>query len=132
MRLLLFRENTPVLRIIVGETARAGFAEGTPLIETPPDEVHASRRGGPGRAEIHAGDIDILSVLEGSATRGTGGRAVDGKTTAPDEARAPSIDGGTPRPVAKGDVVIVPHGGRHWFKEVQGPFLHYTVTVPAR
>ena len=118
--------------IITGDTTRAGFAKGTPLIETAAYKVHASRRDGPGTAEIHARDIDIFYVLEGSATLLTGGRVVDGKTTAPDEVRGPSLDGGTPRTVAKGDVIIVPNGVPHWFKAVQGPFLYYTVKVPAR
>ena len=69
-------------------------------------------------------------MLEGSATLVTGGGPVDAKTTAPDEVRAPSIEGGTSRAVAKGDVVIVPNGVPHWFKEVRGPFLYYTVKVP--
>ena len=118
--------------IITGDVTRAGFAKGTPLIETAQYKVHASRRDGPGTAEVHGRDIDIFYVLEGSATLVTGGRPVDGTTTAADEVRAPSIDGGTPRKVAKGDVIIVPNGVPHWFKEVQGPFLYYTVKVPAR
>ena len=155
MRLLLIRATAPALlalafslgspapspaqapagadgvTVISGETTRAGFAKGTPLIETSQYKVHASRRDGPGTAEIHARDIDIFYVLEGTATLITGGRAVDAKTTAPDEVRAPSIHGGTPRTVAKGDVIIVPNGVPHWFQEVKGPFLYYTVKVPA-
>ena len=69
-------------------------------------------------------------MLEGSATLVTGGRPVDAKTTAPDEVRAPSIEGGTSRAVAKGDVIIIHNGVPHWFKEVRGPFLYYTVKVP--
>jgi len=116
--------------IISGETTRAGFAKGTPLIETASYKVHASRREGPGTAEVHARDIDIFYVLEGSATLVTGGRPVEAKTTAPDEVRGSSIEGGTTRPVAKGDVIIIHNGVPHWFKEVRGPFLYYTVKVP--
>jgi mannose-6-phosphate isomerase-like protein (cupin superfamily) len=116
--------------IISGETTRAGFAKGTPLIETANYKVHASRREGPGTAEVHARDIDIFYVLEGSATLVTGGRPVDAKTTAPDEVRGASIEGGTTRSVAKGDVIIIHNGVPHWFKDVQGPFLYYTVKVP--
>jgi quercetin dioxygenase-like cupin family protein len=59
----------------------------------------------------------------------TGGRPVDPKTIAPDEIRGPSLEGGTSRPVGKGDVVIIPAGVPHWFKTVQAPFLYYTVKV---
>ena len=118
--------------IISGETTRAGFAKGGPLIETADYKVHTSRREGPGTAEVHARDIDIFYVLEGSATLVTGGHPVDPKTTAPDEVRAPSIEGGTTRSVAKGDVIIIHNGVPHWFKEVRGPFLYYTVKVPTK
>ncbi len=117
--------------IIAGDATRAAFAKGTPLIETPAYKVHASRREGPGTAEVHARDIDIFYILDGTATLVTGGRPVDAKTTAPDEVRAPSLEGGTSRTVAKGDVVIIHNGVPHWFKEVPGPFLYYTVKVPA-
>ena len=59
----------------------------------------------------------------------TGGTVVDGKTTAPDEIRGPRIDGGESRRLGKGDVIIVPNGTPHWFKEVQGPVLYYVVKV---
>ena len=118
--------------IITGDTTRAAFAKGTPMIETPQYKIHASRREGPGTAEVHARDIDIFYILEGTATLVTGGRPVDAKTTAPDEVRAPSIEGGSSRTVAKGDVVIIHNGVPHWFKEVPGPFLYYTVKVPTQ
>ena len=54
---------------------------------------------------------------------------VDGKTTAPDEIRGAAIAGGDTRRLAKGDVVIVPNGTPHWFKEVDGPVLYYVVKV---
>ena len=117
--------------VITGDATRAAFAKGTPLIETAAYKVHASRREGPGTAEVHARDIDIFYILDGTATLVTGGRPVDAKTTAPDEVRAPSLEGGTSRTVAKGDVVIIHNGVPHWFKEVPGPFLYYTVKVPA-
>ena len=118
--------------IIAGDVTPAAFAKGTPMIETPAYKIHASRREGPGTAEVHARDIDIFYILDGTATLVTVGRPVDAKTTAPDETRAPSIEGGTSRTVAKGDVVIIHNGVPHWFKEVPGPFLYYTVKVPAQ
>ncbi len=74
--------------------------------------VHASRREKPGQAEIHTKDADVIYVLQGSATFITGGEAVDAKTTAPDELRGSSIRNGQTRQIAKGDVIIVPHGVR--------------------
>jgi glc operon protein GlcG len=115
--------------LIDGATTRDAFVKGRPLIETGAYKVHASRRDAPGIAELHARDTDILYVLDGTATLVTGGRAVDGKTTAPDEIRGARIEGGTTRALAKGDVVIIPSGVPHWFRDVQAPFLYYTVKV---
>jgi glc operon protein GlcG len=117
--------------VIAGDTTRAGFAKGTPLYEGAAFKVHASRREGPGGSEVHARDTDIFYVLEGTATLVTGGRVQDAKTTAPGEVRGAGIEGGTARPLAKGDIVIVPNGVAHWFRDVTGPFLYYTVKVTA-
>ena len=91
--------------------------------------VHASRREKPGMAEVHAKDADVIHVLDGKATFVTGGSVVDPKTTAIDEVRGAAIEGGETREIAKGDVVIVPAGVPHWFKQVQAPFLYYVVKV---
>jgi len=91
--------------------------------------VHASRREAPGMAEVHTKDADVIYVLEGTATLVTGGTAVELKNTAPDEFRGKSIDGGETRQLNKGDVIIIPAGVPHWFKEVTNPFLYYVVKV---
>jgi quercetin dioxygenase-like cupin family protein len=89
--------------------------------------VHASRREKAGMAEIHTKDADIVYVLEGTATLVTGGTAVNAKTTEPDELRGSKISGGETQQLKKGDVIIVPAGVPHWFKEVSNPFLYYVV-----
>ena len=111
-----------------GVDVKAAFAKGSVLFDRGETYmVHASRREQPGMAEIHTKDADIVYVLEGSATLITGGNAVNVKPTAPDELRGERIDGGETRPLAKGDVIIVPAGVPHWFKEVSNPFLYYVV-----
>jgi uncharacterized protein GlcG (DUF336 family)/mannose-6-phosphate isomerase-like protein (cupin superfamily) len=91
--------------------------------------VHASHREGPGMAEVHELDADIIYVLDGSATFVTGGTVEGGKTTAPDEIRGASIRNGDVRRISKGDVLIVPTGTPHWFKDVSGPLNYYVVKV---
>lgn len=91
--------------------------------------VHTSKREKPGQAEIHTQDTDIIYVLQGSATFVTGGTAVDAKATAADELRGSRIDGGETRQLVKGDVVVVPNNTPHWFKEVNGTLLYYTIKV---
>lgn len=91
--------------------------------------VHTSRREKAGLAEVHTLDTDIIYVLDGTATFVTGGTAVDPKTVAPDEIRGTRIDGGDTRQLVKGNVIIVPNGTPHWFKDVSGTFLYYTIKV---
>lgn len=121
----------PVTALPTGDVA-AAFAAGKPLLETDRYKVHASRREAPGMAEVHTRDTDIVYVLEGTATLVTGGTVVEGETTARDEIRGRSIDGGETRRLVKGDVVVVPNGVPHWFSEVQGPLLYYVVKVTAQ
>ena len=41
----------------------------------------------------------------------------------------PPIQGGEVRTLAKGDVIVVPNGTPHWFKEVSGALTYYVVKV---
>ncbi|HSF68429.1 MAG TPA: heme-binding protein [Nitrospiraceae bacterium] len=91
--------------------------------------VHASHRDKPGVVEIHELDTDIVYVLKGSAQLITGGTPVGAKTIAPHELRAPTVNGGEARNLVSGDVVIIPNGVAHWFKEVEAPFDYYVVKV---
>ena len=111
------------------DEVRAAFDKGAVLFQSPHYMVHASRREAPGQAEVHLKDADLIYVLDGAATFVTGGEVIDGRTTAPDEIRGASIDGGSTRRLVKGDVVIVPEGTPHWFRQIDGPFLYYVVKV---
>jgi glc operon protein GlcG len=108
---------------------KAAFAKGMPLVEVENYKVHASHREGPGMAEVHEWDTDIVHVLAGSATLVTGGEVIDGKQTAREEIRGLSIRGGETRRIVPGDVIIIPNGVPHWFKEVPGPLDYYVVKV---
>jgi len=123
--------SSDVVTFFPATKTAAAFAKGQPLIETAGFKVHASRRNGPGGAEVHTRDTDVIYVLDGTALIVTGGTVVDGKTIATDEIRGARIDGGMPQALAKGDVLIVPNGVPHWFKEVRAPFLYYVVKVTA-
>ena len=91
--------------------------------------VHASHREAAGVAEVHELDTDIIYVLKGTATFVTGGTAVDTKTIAPHEIRGTSIKDGETRRIVPGDVIIIPNGVPHWFKEVPNPLDYYVVKV---
>jgi mannose-6-phosphate isomerase-like protein (cupin superfamily) len=115
--------------LIGHDQVSSAFAKGKPLIEVGDYKIHASRREGPGIAEIHTRDTDIAYVLEGSATLVTGGTPVGVKSIGPEELRGSAIKGGETRQLVAGDVVVIPNGVPHWFKEVKVPFLYYVVKV---
>jgi mannose-6-phosphate isomerase-like protein (cupin superfamily) len=120
--------NSNVTYIPAGEV-KAAFAKGAVLVNNGSYQVHASRREAPGQVEVHVKDTDVIYMLEGTTTFVTGGTMIGGNTTAPDEIRGSSVKGGETRTLTKGDVIIVPKGTPHWFKEVAGPVLYYVVKV---
>jgi glc operon protein GlcG len=121
--------NPREVSYIEGTNVKAAFAKGMPLIEVGEYKIHASRREGPGQAEIHERDTDIVHVLSGAATLVTGGRATGSKTIGPEEVRCESIEGGQRRRLAPGDVVVIPNGVPHQFLEVDAPLQYYVVKV---
>ena len=122
--------KSPVLFFDASQV-NASFSKGAVLLDGTDRNymVHTSRRDAPGLAEIHTLDTDIIYVMQGTATFVTGGTAVEAKEVAANEIRGSRIDGGDARQLKKGDVIIVPNNTPHWFKDVSGEFLNYTIKV---
>jgi mannose-6-phosphate isomerase-like protein (cupin superfamily) len=112
------------------ENVTASFAKGGVLFDHGTNYmIHTSRRVAPGMVEVHEQDTDLIYVLEGSAEFVTGGEMVGGRTIAPGEIRGTDVTGGETRTLAKGDVIVIPSGVPHWFRQVRAPLLYYTVKV---
>ena len=94
-----------------------------------PFEIRADRREGPGTANVHALLTEVYFVEAGTATYVSSGKILNPKTTAPNEIRGDGIEGGESREISKGDVVVVPRGVPHWFKDAKGPFFYYLVRM---
>jgi glc operon protein GlcG len=114
---------------LAAEKVKKAFEKGMPLLEVANYKVHASHRDAPGVVEVHTRDTDILYMLEGSATLVTGGTVIDSKTVEPEEIRGRDVRGGETRRITRGDVIVIPNGTPHWFKEVSGPIHYYVVKV---
>jgi glc operon protein GlcG len=128
----LTETKTAAVKFYDSKTVADGFAKGSVLDDGSNGEnymVHASRREKAGMSEVHELDTDIIYVLDGRATFVTGGTSVGAKMVAANEFRGLMIDGGDTRELKKGDVVIVPKGTPHWFKQIDGAFLYYVVKV---
>jgi len=122
--------SKPAVSYFPKERVDASFSEGSMLFEGLGDvTVHTSRRDAPGTVELHQRDADITYVVKGSATVVTGGTLQDGRQVADGELRGTQLEGGEAQRLATGDVMIIPAGIPHWFKEVKAPLLYYTVKV---
>jgi len=123
------QSDDATVRYLGHDEVAAAFAKGKPMIEVRDYKIHASRREGPGLVEVHTRDTDIAYVLQGSATLVTGGAAVGLRQIGAEELRGTAIEGGETRQLEPGDVVVIPNGTPHWFKDVKAPFLYYVVKV---
>lgn len=123
------KSDIPKVTVFPAAKVNKAFEKGMPLIEIANYKVHASHRDGPGIVEVHTKDTDIIYMLEGTATFVTGGTVVEGKNSEAEEIRGKDLKGGETRTITKGDVIVVPHGTPHWFKEVNGPINYYVVKV---
>jgi mannose-6-phosphate isomerase-like protein (cupin superfamily) len=109
------------------KTVADSFAKSKTLLSTPGYKVMASRRVEPGQVEVHAYETDVFYIVEGGATFVTGGTVPDLKETSPGQSRGTSITGGEAHQLKQGDVIVIPAGIPHWFKEVNGPLLYFVV-----
>jgi mannose-6-phosphate isomerase-like protein (cupin superfamily) len=70
---------------------------------------------------VHAGSADVWVTMEGTATAITGGQLVDGKKRPNvDDEAGTAIRGGVEQALRPGDVLFVPAGVPHGFKDIKG------------
>ena len=94
------------------------FQTGGLLLDTPDYKIDAGRRSGPGAPELHEREVDVMRVVQGSATIVTGG-----------EIRGDRIEGGQEQRLSEGDVIAIPSRVPHQFVEASDPFLYFVVKV---
>ena len=123
--------RTPVSEAIFvdHDKVTAALAKGGTLVGASDVLVQGSHRDKPGQVEVHDKEMDVLYIIEGSATFVTGGKIVGAKSTRPNQWLGTDIAGGTTHKLVKGDVIVVPAGMPHWFKEVPGSVSYYVVKV---
>ena len=110
---------------------REKFAEGGLLLDAGGYKLDAGRRELPGEVEYHERFVDVMHVVQGTATVVTGGEMVETREVADGELRARAIEGGSRNELAEGDVLAIPNGVPHQFVDVSDPFLYFVVKVEA-
>ena len=78
-----------------------------------------------GEVEVHEKTNHVFIIVEGEATFVTGGTLVGARETAPNQRRAPSVEGGESHHLTKGDVITIPAKTPHWFKDVPTKTIAY-------
>jgi mannose-6-phosphate isomerase-like protein (cupin superfamily) len=121
--------QSPAVTFIGHDKVAEALAKGGGLVTAPNLTVSGNHRVGPGQVEVHDKETDILYIQEGQATLVTGGTMVGGKQTAPGQHRGTDVQGGETRHLQKGDVIVIPAGIPHWFKEVSPTVNYFTVKV---
>jgi mannose-6-phosphate isomerase-like protein (cupin superfamily) len=112
----------------VGHDKINACAAGGTFINTPEYTVQCAHRAGqPGAAEIHTKETDVFYIVDGEATFVTGGTVVGLDSSNPLQPRGKSIEGGETHHLTKGDVMVVPAGTPHWFKEVPQAISYFVV-----
>src|SRR6266545_1933748 len=94
------------------------LAKGGPLVTANDLLVSGSHRDKGGSVEIHDKETDVFYITDGEATFITGGTIVGKKQTKAGQWTGTNIEGGTTHHLSKGDVMVIPAGTPHWFKEV--------------
>jgi len=105
------------------------LAKGGPLAATKEYTVSGSHRNAAGQVEVHEKETDILYITDGEATFVTGGTMVGGKMSKAGQWLGTDITGGESHHLVKGDVITIPAGMPHWFKEVPKSVSYYVVKV---
>jgi uncharacterized protein GlcG (DUF336 family)/mannose-6-phosphate isomerase-like protein (cupin superfamily) len=111
------------------QAVQAKFATGGLLLDAGAFKLDAGRREAPGEVEYHAHTVDVMHIVDGTATVVTGGEMVGVRSAGDGELRADSVTGGDPHELAAGDVLAIPAAVPHQFTQVSDPFLYFVVKV---
>lgn len=108
--------------------AKGGDQSSAPIANESHDRINIVRRDKPGPPMAHATGpakgTEVHYIIDGAATVVTGGTLV---RPAADARAASRIVNGIERHVSKGDVVVIPAGTPHWYKEVDGSVTYLEV-----
>jgi mannose-6-phosphate isomerase-like protein (cupin superfamily) len=110
----------------------AAFVKGARIIEDDALIVIANR-GMQRGSEMHDQTNHVFIIVDGEAEFITGGRMTDPKVISPGQTRGSGIEGGTVHHLSKGDVITIPAGTPHQWKDTSktGSICYYAVNFQA-
>jgi hypothetical protein len=103
----------------------------SPIVNEDHYRINIVRRGSPGTAMAHASGpakgSEAHYIIDGAATVVTGGTLVRAQGAPASGPGNVTIEGGQSRRVARGDVIFIPAGTPHWYKNVEGSVTYLEV-----
>jgi mannose-6-phosphate isomerase-like protein (cupin superfamily) len=100
-----------------------------PLLRLAPYRAALEYRVAGTPANTHINEAEFVYILQGSGTVVLGGALIDGKVIGKNIIGT-TIEGGTPRHLAAGDVFIVPANTPHWFNQIDGTMVMISMHLP--
>ena len=88
--------------------------------------INVVRRTKAQGAIAHPDGTEVHHIIDGAATFVTGGTIVRA-TNAGARGGNATIEGGQSRRVSKGDVILIPAGTPHWYKDLEGSITYLEV-----
>lgn len=126
---LMAQSDASGVTYVEHDKVNAAIFKGGSLVTKPDYTVTGSHREKPGQVEVHDKETDVIYMIEGDATFVTGGTVVGLRQTRPGQSVGSDIKDGNAHRLTKGDVIVVPAGVPHWFKEVRPSVSYYVVKV---
>ena len=107
--------------------AADGNQSSSPIANTDQYRINIVHREKAAGALAHEGNTELHYIIEGTGIIVTGGTIVRGTGGI----NGATIQGGETHAVKKGDVILVPAGSAHWYKEVTTPITYLEVRFVA-
>ena len=127
--LLMGGDGASKVTYVNHEKVAEAFVKGGGLATGSDYSVGAMHRSASGAAELHEKQTDVYYVADGAATFVTGGVLIGDKVVSPGQHQGTGIQGGEIHHLSKGDVLVIPAGIPHWFKDVPHSINYLLIKV---
>jgi mannose-6-phosphate isomerase-like protein (cupin superfamily) len=115
-----YKNGAELMAIVKSKIPTSPDQASAPISNQDGYRINVVSRSKPGPAMAHATGpakgTEVHYIIEGAATVVTGGTIVDR-----------TIQGGVTQHLAKGDVLVIPAGTPHWYKDVEGTVTYLEV-----
>ena len=119
-------QSSAEISAALSKATATGGMKSAPVSIADQHRINVVNRVSPGTPLAHIGESELHYIIDGAATVVIGGK-ISGTAGAAKGGSGEVIEGGQTRRVTKGDVVFVPAGTPHWYKEVEGTVTYLEV-----